>query len=401
MSRVVIVGGSAAGLGTAEALRRFGFEGQILILDREEAHGYDRPPLSKQVLSGEWAEERAQLLSPARAARLQAEFLTGVAATAVDLEERRLSVDDGTVLSYDELVIATGVRPRHLPGQEHPDLHLLRSLDDSRRLGEAIRRDRRVVIVGAGFIGLEVAATARKLGAEVTVLEPLQHPLAARLGSHTADRLLALHQAQGVEIHLGVGVESVALGDGGDVRGVITNEGALVGSPVVLVAVGCAPNVEWLEGSGLELTNGVECDAYCQAAPHVWAAGDVARWHHLGIGAPLRLEHRMNAAEQGVAVAANITGERRAFTPVPFFWTDHYQAKIQLAGVVPPGAEEKAEVDDGDSFVRSFWVDDRMVGAVGWNAPKALMPLRRALEIEGPGVADPIPVAGGGERGSR
>jgi 3-phenylpropionate/trans-cinnamate dioxygenase ferredoxin reductase component len=401
--RVVIVGGSAAGLATAEALRRFGFDGEIAIVDREEAHGYDRPPLSKQVLSGEWPEERAQVLSPARAARIEAEFLAGVAVTGLDLDARRLSVDDGSSLAYDELVIATGVSPRHLPGDGHPDLHVLRSLDDSRRLGEAIRRDRRLVIVGAGFIGLEVAATARKLGAEVTVLEPLQRPLAARLGAHTADRLLALHEAEGVEIHLGVGVESVAVtDDGARVRGVITNDGALVESPTVLVAIGCAPDVGWLEGSGLEISDGVECDAYCQAGPHVWAAGDVARWHHQGIGAPLRLEHRMNAAEQGIVVAANIMGEQRPFTPVPFFWTDHYRTKIQLAGVVPPGAEERAEVDGEEgSFVRSFWDDGRLVGAVGWNAAKALMPLRRALESGDSGAEGPVPVAGGQERGSR
>ena len=384
MSRVVIVGGSAAGLVTAEALRRFHYDGEIVVVGEELGDAYDRPPLSKQVLAGEWDEARAALFPPARLERIAAELRLGRRATGLDVERRRVELDDGAALSFDDVVIATGVRPRVLPGADAEGVFVLRTLDHSRSLGAAVRRHGRIVIVGAGFLGLEVAATARKLGADVKVLEPLPHPLANRIGTRAAQRLLRLHSAAGVDVRCGQTVEALEVsraGASGVVRGVLTGGGELVESQVVLVAIGCVPNTEWLEGSGLDLADGVGCDAHCQAAPHVWAAGDVARWHHAGLGRSLRLEHRMNATEQATAVAANIVGQPRAFTPVPFFWTDHYQTKIQLAGVLPPDADERTEIENEASFVHSFWADERMVGVVGWNAAKAMMPLRRALDL--------------------
>lgn len=390
MSRVVIVGGSAAGIATGEALRRLSFDGEIIIVGDEAEHAYDRPPLSKQLLCGEWDEERAKLLPPARLERIGAEIRLATRATALWPDDRVVWLHDGSKLAYDELVIATGVRPRSLPGTESAPVHVLRTLDDCRRLGAAIRRDGRLVIVGAGFIGLEVAATARKLGAEVTVIEPLPTPLASRLGDHTASRLLELHRESGVDIRCGVGVSAVRVSERSAepvIEGVVTADGSIVESPVVLVAIGCVPNVGWLTGSGLDLADGVGCDAYCRARPNVWAAGDVARWRHEGLGQSLRIEHRMNANEQGTAVAANIMGAARPFTPVPFFWTDHYQTKIQLAGIAPPGAEERAELAEEDWFVRSFWVDGHLMGVLGWNAAKAMMPLRRTLDMTAPIVA--------------
>lgn len=384
MRRVVIVGGSAAGLATAEALRRFHYDGEIVVVGEELGDAYDRPPLSKQVLAGEWDEARAALFPPARLERIDAELRLGYRATGLDVERCRVELDGGATLSYDEVVIATGVRPRVLPGADAEGVFVLRTLDHSRALGAAVRRHGQITIVGAGFLGLEVAATARKLGADVTVLEPLPHPLANRIGAHAAQRLLRLHSGVGVDVRCGQAVEALAMSEGGGndvVRGVLTGDGDLVESQVVLVAIGCMPNTEWLAGSGLDLADGVGCDAQCQAAPHVWAAGDVARWHHVGLGRSLRLEHRMNATEQATAVAANIVGQGRAFTPVPFFWTDHYQTKIQLAGILPPDADERTEVEEETSFVHSFWAGERMVGVVGWNAAKAMMPLRRALDL--------------------
>jgi NADPH-dependent 2,4-dienoyl-CoA reductase/sulfur reductase-like enzyme len=391
MSRVVIVGAAASGLATAEALRRFRFDGEIVVIGDEVGRAYDRPPLSKQVLAGEWDEEKAALLPPARVERIGADLRLGRRATGLDAHRRQLQFEDGSTIDYDEAVIATGVRPRRLPGADWDDVHVLRTLADCRRLGEALRRHRRLVIVGAGFIGLEVAATARKLGAEVTLVEPLERPLANRIGAYTAGRLLDLHAAAGVEIRCGTGVSAIARSEEPQpaIRGVVTSDGSVVDSPVVLVAIGCVPNVEWLAQSGLDISDGVRCDAHCQAAPHIWAAGDVARWNHLGLGRELRIEHRMNATEQATTVAANIMGQRRAFTPVPFFWTDHYQTKIQLAGVMPPHAEERTEAgaDDDDSFVHSFWADGRPVGVLGWNAAKAMMPLRRTLDLSQPVAA--------------
>ena len=384
MSRVVIVGGSAAGLATAEALRRFHYDGELVVVGDEVCDAYDRPPLSKQVLAGEWDEARAALFPPARLERIGAELRLGRRAVGLDIEQRRLELDDGAPLSYDDVVLATGVRPRTLPDSDAEGVFVLRTLDHSRALGAAVRRHGRIVIVGAGFLGLEVAATARKLGADVVVLEPMPQPLANRIGTHAAQRLLHLHADAGVDVRCGESVEALAVSEsagGRVVRGVVTGGGEVVESSIVLVAIGCVPNTDWLADSGLDLADGISCDAHCQAAPHVWAAGDVARWHHAGLGRSLRLEHRMNATEQATAVAANITGQQRAFTPVPFFWTDHYQTKIQLAGIMPPDSEEREELEDETSFVHSFWAEGRMVGVIGWNAAKAMMPLRRALDL--------------------
>ena len=392
MTRAVIVGASAAGLSTAEALRRRHFDGDIVVIGEESGDMYDRPPLSKQVLCGEWDETRALLFPRARLDKIGAELRLGTRATGVDLDARSIRLADGDSVSYDELVIATGVRPRPFPGPgaEGEGVFMLRTLDDSQRLATAIRRHPHLLIVGAGFLGLEVAATARKLGAEVTVIEPISEPLASRLGQYTAGRLIELHRSSGVEIRPGVGVASIMRPDGAvgaPLAGVQTSDGELIEGDIVLVAIGCVPNVEWLQGSGLDLTDGVGCDSACQAAPHVWAAGDVARWYHPGLRQSLRLEHRMNASEQGAIVAANITGETRRFAPVPFFWTDHYATKVQLAGVIPAGAVERSELEADDSFVRTFWSEDRLVGVVGWNAAKAMMPFRQTLDLSEPAIA--------------
>jgi 3-phenylpropionate/trans-cinnamate dioxygenase ferredoxin reductase subunit len=389
MRRVLIVGASAAGLSTAEALRRRGFDGQITIVGEEPRHAYDRPPLSKQVLSGEWDEGRALLFPLARLERIDADLQLGRKAVSADLGARTVRLDDGETAAYDELVIATGVRPRTLPGSEAEGVFVLRTLEHAQALAAAIRQHRRLVIVGAGFLGLEVAATARKVGAEVTVVEPVSVPLANRLGSYTARRLVDLHIRSGVDIRAGVVVESIVLSDDHRTQGVRTPDGQLVEAPIVLVAVGCVPNVEWLHGTELDLEDGVGCDEACRAAPHVWAAGDIARWHHPGLGRQVRLEHRMNASEQGSFVAANIMGAERAFAPVPFFWTDHYDTKVQLAGVIPPGVVERSEVDEDDSFVRTFWAGDRLMGVVGWNAAKAMMPFRRLLDLSEPMTVSP------------
>jgi len=387
MSRVLIVGGAAAGLSTAEALRRVNFDGEVVVAGEELERAYDRPPLSKQVLSGEWDESRVHLFPDARLQRLNADVRLGARATAADLDRRSVIFDDGSSLTYDDLVVATGVRPRQLPNTPDSGVFSLRTLEDSRRIRAALLDHRELLIIGAGFLGLEVAATASKLGANVTVIEPQMAPLSDRLGAYTADRLINLHREAGIDIRTGVGFDSFIFEDEGGrsfARGIRTTAGDTIESSSILVAIGCVPNTEWLQESAIDLSNGVVCDEYCRAAPNVWAAGDVAQWHHPGIDRSVRLEHRMNASEQAAVVAANIVGETRRFTPVPFFWTDHYHAKIQLAGVIPAASVERTEYEDGDSFVRTFWADDRLMGVVGWNAAKAMMPFRQQLDLSEP-----------------
>ena len=384
LERVLIVGGAAAGLASAEALRRNGHEGEIVIVGDEHDRSCDRPPLSKQVLSGQWTPEKAALMPAVRLERIAAELRTGRAAS-LDVEAHKVELTDGGTLGYDALIAATGVRPRTLPGSAVSGVHVLRTLADSVALRGALGEGKTLVVVGGGFLGLEVAATAHKLGTRVVVVEPVPAPLASRLGTHIAERLLAEHADRGVEVRCGVGAAEILTTDGPQgpaARGIRTTDGDELAADAVLVAIGSVPNVEWLTGSGVDITDGVVCDAYCQAAPDVWAAGDVARWHHEGLGRSIRLEHRLNATEQGQVVARNIVGDSpTAFTPTPFFWTDHYDVKIQLAGVVPENAVERTELDENGSLIRSFSLDGRLLGVVGWNAAKALVPYRRELDL--------------------
>lgn len=378
--RIVVVGASAGGVATAEGLRRLGYDGELIIVGGEPEIAHDRPPLSKQVLAGTWEPERAALLPPGRRDRIAASWRLGTAAIGLNTQQRVLTLDDGTTLAYNELVIATGVRPRPLPGGRLAGVHLLRTANDALALRSAIVAERRLVVVGAGFLGLEVAATARRLGAAVTVVEPVIEPLGSRLGRAAAARLVDLHRANGVEVRLGVSVGALEPDTAGHVRRILLDNGEWVDAPVILVAIGCAPNVEWLKDSILDISDGVACDEYCRAAPGVWAVGDVARWRHPLLHRSMRIEHRLNASEQGNAVAANITGRPAPYAPTPFFWTDHYHSKIQVAGIIDESAEERVlDLGQDNSFLHTYHVDGQLTAVLGWNAAKAMMPYRQKL----------------------
>ena len=380
---MLIVGAGAAGIGTAAGLRAEGFTGSIVIVGEEHYPPYDRPPLSKQVLAGAWRLEKATLLSEARLATLELDARLGRRIDSVDLDAGVAITDLDDAIAFERLVIATGLRPRRLPDSAASGVHVLRTFDDALELRAALAQGVRLAIVGAGFLGLEVAATARGLGAEVTVVEPIAEPLADRIGPFAAARLIALHEANGVRIRSGVGVRAIETTNDGAcrVRGLRLADGSLEAADVVLIAIGCEPNTEFLNGSGLDLSDGVVCDQYCSAAPRVWAAGDVARWFHPALGRHVRLEHRMNATEQANAVARNMGGRIEPFAPVPFFWTDHYDVKIQVAGFIPPGAEGESVHDENGSFVRIFHDGaGNPTGVLGWNAAKAMLPYRRQIE---------------------
>jgi 3-phenylpropionate/trans-cinnamate dioxygenase ferredoxin reductase subunit len=389
LQSVVIIGAGAAGLSVAQSLRGEGYAGQLTLLGEEAHLPYDRPPLSKLVLAGSWDPARALLLSEERIRLLGADIRLGAMATGLDTNAHEVELSDGRVVGYDALVVATGIKPRLLPPANPPGTHVLRTMTDALRLRQTLSGSpgARLVIAGAGFLGLEVAATARSLGAAVVVVEPVARPLANRLGSLAAARLLALHQSHGVQVLAGVGIEAVTGHPGGALprssapRRVRLTSGAVLEADAVLVAIGCSPQLEWLRGSGLTVSDGVVCDEFCQAAPDVWAAGDVARWLHPGLGQHIRLEHRTNASEQGRAVALNILGARRPFRPVPFFWTDHYETKIQVSGFLSEDVRwEQAEgSSDSGSFVQTFWQAETLVGVLGWNAAQAMTSFRRAL----------------------
>lgn len=380
---MLVVGASLAGLRAAQALRRHGFEGRLVLLGAEARPPYDRPPLSKELLAGAWEPERCALLREEDAG-LELDWRLGRAAVGVDAAARRVRVADGSEIAWDGLVIATGATPRTLPQQpELEGLFTLRTLDDALALRAALARGPRVAVVGAGFIGAEVAATCRGRGLEVTMVEALPLPLERALGGHLGALVADLHRDHGVDLRLGVGVRRVR----GErrVEGLELSDGSLVDADVVVVGIGVRPETRWLEGSGIALDDGVLCDAACRAsAPGVVAAGDVARWPNPWADEVMRLEHWTNASEQADAAArALLAGEGGCapFAPVPFFWSDQYDRKIQFAGSV--GTDDAMRVVDGSlearRFVALFERGGRLRGVLGVNRARLVMKARRLL----------------------
>jgi NADPH-dependent 2,4-dienoyl-CoA reductase/sulfur reductase-like enzyme len=379
--RVLVVGASASGLTTVEALRRKGYTGEIVVLGDEPYAPYDRPPLSKQVLSGAWRPERTTLRTPAALAELNAAFVLGDEAVALDLSTRTVRTAAGRDLTADAVVIATGARPRLLPGQGHlRGLHVLRGLDDALALRKDLVAGLRLVVVGEGVLGCEIAATARTLGLDVTLAGPLPAPMALQVGPMVAELLAELCRERGVRLRLGTGVTGL-VGDGERVTGVELGTGEVLPADVAVVAIGASPATEWLKDSGLHLENGVVCDSRCRAVDGIYAVGDVARFHHERFDRLVRLENRTNATEQAMAVAGTILGEDRPYIPVPYFWTEQFDAKLQMYGLPPADAE--VEVVEGDVGARRFVVrytsGGVVTGVLGWSMPKQTRLRRREV----------------------
>nr|AGS49528.1 ferredoxin reductase [uncultured bacterium esnapd7] len=384
MKRVVIVGASAGGLATAEALRRLGYRDAITLVGEETHLPYDRPPLSKQILTGEWSPDRLPLRPEADVDALDLDVRLGVRASGLDPVGRTVTLADGSSLPYEAVVVATGVRARRLPGTEGvAGVHTLRTLEDALALKERLVPGRRLVIVGAGFIGAEVAAVARKLGVDVTMLEAAEVPLEPAVGAAVGRYLAQVHRDHGVQLRTGVavaGIQSTA----GAVSGVQLADGTVIAADDVLVAIGSVPNTEWLTGSGLTVHNGLICDLHCSAAPGVYGVGDVARWHNPLFGADMRIEHRTNAAEQGMTVARNLLtpDQSRPFAPVPYVWSDQYDMKIQIYG--HPRDHDEAAVIDGDltgegRFLVAYRKEDRLVGVTAAGVSPKVLRAWRAL----------------------
>ena len=382
---IVVVGASLAGLRAVETLRREGFGGRLALVGAEPHLPYDRPPLSKELLSGEWEHDRT-VLRKQPYDDLDLELRLGTAATSLDLTAREVELVGGTKIGFDGLVIATGSTPRTLPSVPALDgVFTLRTLDDCLAIRERLDAGARVVVIGAGFIGSEVAATCRKRGLAVTVLEALPQPMVRGVGERIGARLGALHVEEGVDLRLGVTFEAVE-GDG-RVERIRLADGSTIPCDLLLVAVGVRPETRWLESCELVLDDGVLCDETLHAAPGVVAAGDLCRWPNaLFDGEVMRLEHWTNAAEQGVFAARSLL--RRAagesvepFAPVPFVWSDQYGVKIQCAGRFGPS--DDLEITHGEltdrQFVALFGRHDRLVGALGFSRPRQLMQYRRMI----------------------
>ncbi|MFI6338915.1 NAD(P)/FAD-dependent oxidoreductase [Streptomyces sp. NPDC050535] len=371
-TQVLVVGASASGLTTVEALRRKGYTGAVTVLGAETHPPYDRPPLSKQVLSGAWEPVRAELRTGEALSALDADFHLGDPAVAMDARTRTVRTASGRELRADAVVIATGVRVRTLPGQENlSGVHVLRTLDDALAMRKDLLAASRLVVVGEGVLGSEIAATARTLGLDVTLAGPLSAPMALQVGPLVSGMLAELHTERGVRLRLGAGVAGLT-GEEGRVTGVELGTGEVLPADVVVVAIGASPATDWLAGSGLDLDNGVVCDSRCMALEGIYAVGDVARWHHEHLGRLVRLENRTNATEQAMAVAANILGEDLPYRPVPYFWTDQYDAKLQVHGFLSADAE--VDIVEGDltsrRFVARYRSNGQVTGVLGWNMPK-------------------------------
>jgi len=395
---VTIVGASLAGLRSAETLRRDGFGGRISLIGDEPHQPYDRPPLSKQVLAGDWEPERALLTPAEKLEPLGLDLRLGVRATGLDVAARELEVD-GVAEPFDGLLIATGARCRTLPGTGSPvGVHTLRTLDDCLAIRAALDDGaRRMVVIGAGFIGAEVASVAVGRGTSVTLVEALPAPFARVLGQEMGAVVADVHVANGVDLRCGVGVSSVA-GEPGAMT-VAMADGSDVYADLVVVGIGVVPNTEWLEGSGLTLDDGVVCDPTCLAAPNVVAAGDVARWTDPRTGESMRVEHWDNAVEQGRHAARRLLAtdeEAEVFAPVPWFWSDQYDRKIQLAG--RPHPDDEVMVVDGSTDERRFAAfygrRGQLTAVLGMNRPRQVMQGRGLLE-QGVGWDDALAVAAG------
>jgi|TARA_B100001079_G_scaffold98478_1_gene84666 3-phenylpropionate/trans-cinnamate dioxygenase ferredoxin reductase subunit len=395
---VTIVGASLAGLRSAETLRRDGFGGRISLIGDEPHQPYDRPPLSKQVLAGDWEPERALLTPAEKLEPLGLDLRLGVRATGLDVAARELEVD-GVAEPFDGLLIATGARCRTLPGTGSPvGVHTLRTLDDCLAIRAALDDGaRRMVVIGAGFIGAEVASVAVGRGTSVTLVEALPAPFARVLGQEMGAVVADVHVANGVDLRCGVGVSSVA-GEPGAMT-VAMADGSDVYADLVVVGIGVVPNTEWLEGSGLTLDDGVVCDPTCLAAPNVVAAGDVARWTDPRTGESMRVEHWDNAVEQGRHAARRLLAtdeEAEVFAPVPWFWSDQYDRKIQLAG--RPHPDDEVRVVDGSTDERRFAAfygrRGQLTAVLGMNRPRQVMQGRGLLE-QGVGWDDALAVAAG------
>jgi 3-phenylpropionate/trans-cinnamate dioxygenase ferredoxin reductase component len=350
------------------------------VLIGEERHPpYSRPPLSKEVLRGDKDPSVATLRTAEDLAALDIDVRLGVRATCLRVADREAELDDGSSVSYDDVVLATGAQPRTLPGVRLDGVHLLRTLDDCLALRDALVEGTRVVVVGAGFIGLEVAASARSRGAEVTVVDMLPWPLARVLDRSIGESVGRLHALNGVDIHCGVGVAQVT----GDARveSVLLTDGRQLSTDVVVVGIGVVPATGWLDESGLTVDDGVVCDAALRAAPGVWAVGDLCRWESPRLGRTVRVEHWTNATEQPDHVARAICGEVGDFDPVPYFWSDQYDAKLQCLGFAGSG-DEIAVVRGG--FDEEKWValvrsDDLLGGVVGLRSAGQVMKLKPLL----------------------
>lgn len=378
--RIVIVGASIGGLTAAESLRQEGFDGEVVLIGDERHRPYNRPPLSKQIIVGDWDPESARIRSESEIDDLGIELRTSCAAEALDTLGRVLHTSQGQI-AFDELIIATGTEPRRHP--RLPTALTLRTLDDALMIRDGLRSARRVTVIGPGILGSEIASAARKYGAETRLIGRSGSLTFGGVGGLLSPRLVALHEKHGVELALEAEIVDAAP-DAGGTR-IQFADGSTELADLVVAMIGGVPRTRWLESSSLTIDNGVVCDGTGHAAPGVSAVGDVAAWRDPWTGRHLRVEHQSNAIEQAIAVALRLVHGQTAPWPVPLFWSELHGTRINAFGWFDT-AIPLVPVDDTAVLV-SRDVTDRVRGAVGWNAPPREFRVARAAVAESAATA--------------
>ena len=380
--KVVVVGGGQAGGWAAVTLRREGHQGPIILLGEEPHPPHERPPLSKQVLKGDAPVESVHLHPEDLYQELDIELRLGQRVAALDRAAGRLRLEDGNEVPYDVLVLATGARPRELPipGGEAAPIRYLRSIDDSLAIKAAVRPESRVMVIGGGLIGLEVAASAAQLGAAVSVLEAAPRLMARVVAPAVSDFFAELHRGQGVEIALGVTAQRIEPGEDGACR-VICSDGKTRVADLIVIGIGVVPNSELAEAAGLAVDNGVTVDAQGRTSdPRIFAAGDVTNHHNPLLDRQLRLESWQNAQNQAIHVAKVICGAESSYAELPWFWTDQFDINLQGLGLPEDWDEVVLRGNrEAKSFSLFYLKDGRIEGVNAVNAPKDIAISRRLM----------------------
>ncbi|WP_410087645.1 NAD(P)/FAD-dependent oxidoreductase [Variovorax sp. N23] len=384
---IVIIGAGQAGGWAAQTLRSEGFAGRLVLIGDEMHPPHERPPLSKAVLSGAALPETARLMKSEAFEALGLEWRAGAQVRRIDRTVKEVLLTDGEALAYDKLILCTGGRARRLalPGADQVPLHTLRTIEDALALAPLLGPGRSVVVVGGGWIGLEVAATARQQGAEVVVVETQSRLCERTVPAEISEHLLALHRAQGTRVLLGAGVLGFAQAADGRPE-VLLADGVALRCDAIVIGIGLVPNDELAREAGLECEGGVVVDAQCRTSdPDILAAGDVAVAPNPWAGRRLRLESWQNAQEQGIAAARSALGHMVDYQPLPWFWSDQYGMNLQIYGI-PTAAHRvvrRGDAADG-SFVLFYLAGDVVQAAIGPNAARDLRFARRLIEQRKP-----------------
>lgn len=386
MDIVVVVGASLAAVHAVEALREYGYAGEIALVGSEDVLPYDRPPLSKEALREGVEPAKLLLREPDWYDRHGVSLHLGRPAMGLDTRHREVVVDGGGRIPYDGVVVATGSRARTVscgaPGADR-SVRSLRSLADAMALREEMLEARSLVVIGGGFIGLEVAATAREMGLEVTVVELAPVPLSRVLGDEVGHWFRHYHAAHGVDVRCGVAVDEIEHSPGNSK--VRLRDGTVLSADLVVAGVGAEPTIAWLAGSGLELGDGVRCDeALRTTVPGVVAAGDVVSWYNPLFDETMRVEQWNNAVTQGRHAAGSLLGGRDSYAVVPYFWSDQFEAKMRFVGRSNAASDVRIVESSDRRLIAIFGRDDKIRGAICVNAPRQLALYRKAIENEVP-----------------